>query len=277
MHHESINKQPDGHSARDCLLTLLQSFSLPSSTSSFTLSILSSCSSSSTLCVSAASFACCSWSFCGGHRPAHGVQCEFLQFRHPEPARVSSVRCGGAAVHLGVTLHGLPLLGPACPPLSQGQAAVGQLQGELGRLQASLVQLRVNLIPLGDHGAHVALQSVHGTLAVAQALPQAAHLLQGRLTLRLAIKKKEKEKNMSAIYSKNNFFTTSADVLKIRNEVLFQRSHLVNFSRSHNKLSKNSVYCCFQPAEKNDFFFYLSDFTLFHLLAQTALLNLPHI
>lgn len=96
--------------------------------------------------------------------------------------------CAGAAGHLGVMLHGLPLLGPACPPLSQGQAAVCQLQGELGHLQASLVQLRVNLIPLGDHGAHVALQCVHGTLAVAQTLPQAAHLLQGRLTLCLSRK-----------------------------------------------------------------------------------------
>lgn len=46
------------------LLTRLQSFSLPSSTSSFTLSILSSCSLSSIVWSSVLSFSTCSWSFC---------------------------------------------------------------------------------------------------------------------------------------------------------------------------------------------------------------------
>lgn len=49
---------------RYVFLTRLQSFSLPSSTSSFTLSILSSCSLSSIIWISVLSFSTCSWSFC---------------------------------------------------------------------------------------------------------------------------------------------------------------------------------------------------------------------
>lgn len=94
-----------------------------------------------------------------------------------------------AGWHLSSVQQTLPLLGPAGSSLSQGQAGICKLEGQLSHLKTSLMQFGLAVIPLADHCAQITLQSFCSTLARVQTFPQAAHLLQRCLVLRLAIKK----------------------------------------------------------------------------------------
>lgn len=158
-------------------LTRLQSFSLPISTSSFTLSILSSCRLSSIFWISVLSVCKFSWSFYCGKRSKRTIPYSLLGHRKTAHSSAAVIQ------HLSRELQALPLLRPASSSFSQGQAGICQLKGQLCRLQTGLVQLGLRVIPLSDHGAQITLQALRSTLAGVQTLPKAAHFLQRGLVL----------------------------------------------------------------------------------------------